>query len=223
MDIQETLARNTRHYRKRQHISQEELAQRCGLARAQVGLIENGKNITISTLERLASGLNVSPMRLLISFDDDGQPILDCPVGKMTILSNVDKLYDADEINAFRQFNVEHEKDSEEDVPAEHEGARKDSNNTYTQDEDKDGEDGNNDAQLSKDSATDLKNCALVYWGNGALEFQELSVEAADPSIKIMSILLQTTSSDLEFFERYKAVWPEIMRLLKIKPECEWK
>ena len=207
MNIQETLARNTRYYRKRQHISQEELAMRCGLARAQVGLIENGKNITISTLQRVATGLNISPMRLLVAFDDSGKPILDCPADKLTVFSDVGALYDDEEkniINGYRSARDDYDND----------GDSGDSDN---------GSNGDDYITPAKDSATDLKNCALVYWGNGTLEFQELSVENADPSIKIMSILLQTTSSDLEFFERYKAVWPEVMRLLKIKPDCEWK
>ena len=92
MDIYESLAHNTKVYRKRLRISQEELAYRCGLARTQVGLIENGKNITLETLDRLAHGLEVSPMRLLVMFDDNGKPLLDYP-SKQSILNElVDKM-----------------------------------------------------------------------------------------------------------------------------------
>ena len=168
MNIQDSLAQNTKYYRKRLNISQEELAARCGLARAQVGLIENGKNITIDTLARLACGLNVAPMRLLVSFEEDGTPQFDYP---------------------------EKQADSCETKSSESE----------------------------RDSATNLKNCALVYWGSGGLEFQELSEDSLDPSIKILSILAQTTESDYELLKRYKAIWPQVMALLNIRPECEWK
>jgi len=47
-------------------ISQEELADRCGLHRTYIGGIERAeRNITIATLEQLAEGLGVQPGELV--------------------------------------------------------------------------------------------------------------------------------------------------------------
>jgi DNA-binding XRE family transcriptional regulator len=48
--------------RKSLNLTQEELAKRIGIQRAQVSKIENGKNLTLSTVSRAfkAMGLNVS-------------------------------------------------------------------------------------------------------------------------------------------------------------------
>ena len=284
MNIQESLAKNTRYYRRRLKISQEELAQRCGLARAQVGLIENGRNITIGTLERLAEGLNVAPPRLLVTFEENGKPQLDYPVKKVYIgdyfLEEETDEEDAGAKNISRKEGANKNGAGEGGTireSGERDGVASDgnANDTYTSDNDarnmgarsmeassmgahnstasdnatndstasdgstsdnntndnsalgNSGRDGNKDSAtkggVTKDSATDLKNCALVYWGDGGLEFQEMSVESSTPSVKILSILAQTTSSDHELFERYRAVWPQVMSLLKIEPECEWR
>ncbi|MEH2199640.1 helix-turn-helix domain-containing protein [Nostoc sp.] len=52
-------------------ISQEDLAERCGLHRTYVGAIERSeRNITLQTLERLAESLGVSPHDLLKEHQD---------------------------------------------------------------------------------------------------------------------------------------------------------
>ena len=59
--IRSILAENVRNYRRSRKISQEEMAELCGLHRTYVGAIERGeRNVTLSTLEVLASALNVS-------------------------------------------------------------------------------------------------------------------------------------------------------------------
>lgn len=46
--------------RRRLNISQEELAERCGVHRTYIGSIERGeKSPTLNTIEKFASGLNV--------------------------------------------------------------------------------------------------------------------------------------------------------------------
>ena len=53
--------------RKRLNLSQEELAERCGVHRTYIGTIERGeKSPTLNTIEKLANGLNVSIHDLLI-------------------------------------------------------------------------------------------------------------------------------------------------------------
>nr|WP_290492519.1 helix-turn-helix transcriptional regulator [Alcanivorax sp.] len=71
MDI---LADNLRAYRKSKHLSQEELADMCDLHRTYVGSVERGeRNVTLSSLETLASALGVSVPELLTkrAFEDD--------------------------------------------------------------------------------------------------------------------------------------------------------
>lgn len=60
------LARNVRRLRGRMCLSQEELADVCGLHRTYVGSVERcERNVTLSTLEVLAQGLAVSADSLL--------------------------------------------------------------------------------------------------------------------------------------------------------------
>ena len=60
------LADNLRAYRKAKNVSQEELADACNLHRTYVGSVERGeRNVTLSTLEVLASALGVSVPELL--------------------------------------------------------------------------------------------------------------------------------------------------------------
>jgi transcriptional regulator with XRE-family HTH domain len=60
------LADNLRAYRARHGLSQEQLADACGLHRTYVGSVERGeRNVTLSTLEAFATTLKVSVPRLL--------------------------------------------------------------------------------------------------------------------------------------------------------------
>jgi transcriptional regulator with XRE-family HTH domain len=64
--IVKLLATNVRALRHALDVSQEELAARCGLHRTYVGSVERGeRNVTLSTLEVLASVLGVSVPELL--------------------------------------------------------------------------------------------------------------------------------------------------------------
>jgi transcriptional regulator with XRE-family HTH domain len=61
-----TLAENIRRLRRERSLSQEELADSCGLHRTYVGSVERGeRNVTLSSLELLAEALNVSVVDLL--------------------------------------------------------------------------------------------------------------------------------------------------------------
>jgi transcriptional regulator with XRE-family HTH domain len=64
--LRKTLADNVRAYRDRHGLSQEALAEACGLHRTYVGSVERGeRNVTLSTLEVLAKALGVSVPDLL--------------------------------------------------------------------------------------------------------------------------------------------------------------
>lgn len=62
----QALSRNIKKIRKEKGISQEELAHLASLHRTYIGAIERGeKNITLSTLESVASALNTDAKTLL--------------------------------------------------------------------------------------------------------------------------------------------------------------
>lgn len=59
--IRSVLAENVRNFRKHQGLSQEELAEKCGLHRTYIGSVERQeRNVTLSTLEALAETLGVT-------------------------------------------------------------------------------------------------------------------------------------------------------------------
>ena len=61
-----TLAENIRRLRHDRRLSQEELADICGLHRTYVGSVERGeRNVTLSSLELLGKALGVSVVDLL--------------------------------------------------------------------------------------------------------------------------------------------------------------
>ena len=56
---------NVAKYRKKRKLSMEELGLEVGLTRAHIHRIENGYNITLLTILKLAIALNVEPNKLL--------------------------------------------------------------------------------------------------------------------------------------------------------------
>lgn len=66
LGLNQVVAINLRQQRKRIGISQEDLAEKCGLHRTYIGAIERSeRNITLQTLERIAESLAISPHDLL--------------------------------------------------------------------------------------------------------------------------------------------------------------
>lgn len=69
-DLTRMLSANVRGFRYAKRLSQEELAERCGLHRTYIGSVERGeRNVTLSTLETLALALDVSIIELLSKRD----------------------------------------------------------------------------------------------------------------------------------------------------------
>lgn len=59
-DISKIIANNIKKIREERHLSQEKLAFECGLHRTYIGMIERcEKNVTVVSLLRIASALNV--------------------------------------------------------------------------------------------------------------------------------------------------------------------
>ena len=68
MRLRATLARNIRRLRQSKGLSQEELADRAGVNRNYVGMLEREENsATIDMLEKLAGVFGVEPVTLLQS------------------------------------------------------------------------------------------------------------------------------------------------------------
>lgn len=66
------ISTNIRMYRKQANLSQEQLAERSGLHRTYVSAVERGaRNLTVLALERIARGLNVSTVHLLLNYPDE--------------------------------------------------------------------------------------------------------------------------------------------------------
>lgn len=64
--LRKNLADNLRRERSRRGISQDELADVCGLHRTYVGGIERcERNITLSTLEKISNALGMDALELL--------------------------------------------------------------------------------------------------------------------------------------------------------------
>jgi transcriptional regulator with XRE-family HTH domain len=64
--LRTALSKNLRRERSLRGLSQEQLADICGLHRTYIGGIERcERNITVSTLERIADALDVNPLSLL--------------------------------------------------------------------------------------------------------------------------------------------------------------
>ena len=65
MDIRKLFGANVRHYRLAAGLSQEAVAERMGVDRAHVSLIERGEqNVTLLTIHETAQALKVKPVDL---------------------------------------------------------------------------------------------------------------------------------------------------------------
>jgi transcriptional regulator with XRE-family HTH domain len=65
-DLQRTVGRNLRAYREAQGLSQEAFADVLGVHRTYMGGVERGeRNLTLKSLERIASRIDLDPMVLL--------------------------------------------------------------------------------------------------------------------------------------------------------------
>ena len=68
--LQIVVAKNIRARRLVLGISQEELADVCGYHRTYIGAIERGeRNITLATLEAIATALNIEAREMLSGYD----------------------------------------------------------------------------------------------------------------------------------------------------------
>ncbi len=72
MKIAVTFGRQVKKFRKDLKLSQEELAERCGLHSTYIGQIERGeKNISLESIQKLSRGLDISIAKLFECFTAD--------------------------------------------------------------------------------------------------------------------------------------------------------
>ena len=65
MGILETFSTNMRHYRRQAHLTQQQLAERCGLHRTYIGGIEQLRiNVSLKNVEKIADALEIEPSLL---------------------------------------------------------------------------------------------------------------------------------------------------------------
>ena len=75
MDIQEIFAANMRRYRKAAHLTQEQLAEKCGLHRTYIGGIEQTRvNASMKNISKIADALEIDPALLFMKDAADGSP-----------------------------------------------------------------------------------------------------------------------------------------------------
>lgn len=96
---------NIRDVRKNKGLTQEELAEKCDLHTSYLAGVERGeRNITIQTLEKIAQGLEISPVDLLkveqLNIDDQYFN----KQGKLQLLMNIANEFNEEEIS--RIINV---------------------------------------------------------------------------------------------------------------------
>lgn len=68
-EISEKFGQRIRYYRKKKHLSQEQLSELCELHPTYIGQLERGeKNPSIETISQLCKGLNLTPEKLFENF-----------------------------------------------------------------------------------------------------------------------------------------------------------
>jgi len=73
MEIQATLSRNLRKYRKEAKLTQEKLAEICGTDHRYIGQIETGTRCpSLEYVERIATALNIKPYLLFYDGNSNG-------------------------------------------------------------------------------------------------------------------------------------------------------
>lgn len=67
-DLRHVVGQNIRVYRAARGLSQEALAERCGIKRTYVGAIERAEvDLRVGTLAKIAKGLEIEAFRLLVA------------------------------------------------------------------------------------------------------------------------------------------------------------
>lgn len=69
-ELREVVGTNVRVHRAAKRLSQEALAELCGIKRTYIGAIERGEvDLRVGTLAKIARGLEIDAFRLLVAAD----------------------------------------------------------------------------------------------------------------------------------------------------------
>lgn len=101
MNISAELGIRIRHYRKEKQITQEQLAEICGMHPTYIGQLERGeKNATIESIYRIAKGLNISISKLVENMENLEGSMYDIPnsIYQQLIMLPHDKQQDIQDI-----------------------------------------------------------------------------------------------------------------------------
>lgn len=72
MDIIRTFGTNLKYYRKKQNLSQEELAHKCGLHRTYISAVEcYRRSIALENVQRIANALEIEVYLLFIESESE--------------------------------------------------------------------------------------------------------------------------------------------------------
>ena len=87
-ELSQLVGNRIREFRKMQHLSQEELAEKCGMHRAHIGQLERGeKNASLVSIQSICRGLHISMDELLYGIMPD-----DTATGSSRVADQVDQL-----------------------------------------------------------------------------------------------------------------------------------
>jgi len=107
MDIKKSFGFNLKHYRKKQHFSQEKLSEKVGISVMHLSKIERGLTfVSADLLERLSENLEISAAHLFCSYnekiyDDD-------------VLKNFDRIMERHLFKAIEGIKTDITQDNEE-------------------------------------------------------------------------------------------------------------
>ncbi len=87
-ELSQLVGNRIREFRKMQHLSQEELAEKCGMHRAHIGQLERGeKNASLVSIQSICRGLHITMDELLYGIMAD-----DTAAGRSRVTDQVDQL-----------------------------------------------------------------------------------------------------------------------------------
>ena len=86
--LSQLIGNRIRGFRKMQHLSQGELAERCGLHPAYIGQLERGeKNATLASIQSICRGLQITMDQLLYGIKTD-----DTAAGSFCVTNQINQL-----------------------------------------------------------------------------------------------------------------------------------
>lgn len=86
--------RRIRMYRAQQHLSQEELAEKCGMHPTYIGQLERGeKNATLESISKVATVLSVSLSKLFENIEDFNSVGTNYPAEAYRLVQSVSEPY----------------------------------------------------------------------------------------------------------------------------------